>query len=1053
MANRFTSTKALLSAITKSKKPITILLGSPVSTSDSPNSPGVSSVSEIVGMIEDTIRKEELYEDFIDVVTSENSNERYQDGFDFIKNYLSQDVVNEIISRAVLKAYDKKTETWYIPRGLNALCKTISTGALNISNIITTNFDPLIEEGIKKHGMHPIKTIFQTDGSWNHSFDKLPNSVNVVHLHGFWEGSDTLHTPKQLTTKRPLLKSSLSQVLKNTTVLVIAYGGWDDVFLESLSDIAYDSNANVDVIWTFYENDELIVQKKYEKLLSNVKNITQRGRFRSYFGIECNDFLSELQSFTEEKKAIDLKETDSGSYNTKISFETVKSEIKSFIIGDDTQSNTVFPYEPMSLKRYPAHKNIRLVEQTQFSEEIKVHKVVSLSSEWGTERNGFIYSVTETPTSPLYKKQIYNINLVNCLSIDDVDNSFKERFGQGLQNFVMLAAEEENITLLLEEVSSLDEISWQIELLKLIDVLLDYIPNLMIIISGDNSLVHLNIPMISLKALTEPDIKTYIQEHPEGDNDYLTQACFDSIVRLSAGLPSRLNNILVQLKVSGIATLIEDEHNERIDFEEFNEDDPIPARLKESLLGFVNNKNDTKHYSLLKILSILQYGETFSRLRRFNSKSPFTTDDFLTLCNAGLINTSEKVTVLSDRGFTEKEPIHVIHPLVGIYIRQDIDQKEYFDIVKKYLDITFGDNWISGDIKFNQSSLRYLHDFNKSGPGNAHILICAYLRNAVENDARREIKATFNLALAFFKFLETNDRYRDLVFAATEVKALIKESSELIPLGRLHFSLAKGLRMLGHRKASVDEMLLALEQPSLFEKHELATCKLQIALAYSTEEFDNDTIKYALEVKKISKSDSPQYTHAELILAEKSPLQNKITNLRKVQRKAERLGFNVIKSQALLAIAKLQEDNIENPKLYDSALRNLTDSYSVYNVIVHRNLYFLDHNLISEITDADVMTLCKAYSYFYTQRIDIQLKKTHRILWAVFVDRNDNDSLIKMFRYSSFIWRLNNDKESEERYAGLLSIIEMNLGDNYLTELIKYARVRIKILKKSMTEA
>ena len=110
--------------------------------------------------------------------------------------------------------------------------------------------------------------------------------------------------------------------------------------------------------------------------------------------------------------------------------------------------------------------------------------------------------------------------------------------------------------------------------------------------------------------------------------------------------------------------------------------------------------------------------------------------------------------MLSDRGFTEKEPIHVIHPLVGIYIRQDIDREEYFGIVRKYLNISFGDNWMSGDIKFNQSSLRYLHDFNKSGPGNAHILICAFLRYAVENDARREIKATFNLALSFFKFLE-----------------------------------------------------------------------------------------------------------------------------------------------------------------------------------------------------------------------------------------------------------------------------------------------------------
>ncbi|EHN8812616.1 SIR2 family protein [Enterobacter hormaechei] len=1055
MSNHLASTQALLSAVTKSKKPLTVLLGSPASAPDSPNALGVSSVTEIVGMIEESVKKEDLFDQFNDVVTSINSNDRYQDGFDFIKNYISQDAVNDIIKKAVLKAYDDKTNSWYIPKGLNALCSLISSSSLNVSNIITTNFDPLIEEGIKKHGMYPFKTIFHTDGSWNHTRDDIPKSINVVHLHGFWEGSDTLHTPKQLTTKRPQLKSSLSQILKNTTVIVVAYGGWDDIFIESLNDIALDSNANVDVVWAFYEQDESIVQKKYEKLLSNVKNISQRGRFRSYFGIECNDFFVALQKYLEKKDSFTTIDKKNSKDNVKISFDTVKNEIKNFIISKN-ETDTDFPFEQMTLKRFPAHKNIRLVEQIQFIDEIKTNRTVSLFSEWGMERNGFLYSIIENDASPLYKKNIYSIKLDNCLSIEDVNNRFNERFNQGLQNFVMLAAEKKDIVILFDEISSLDNSAWRNEYIKLTNVLMDYIPNLLIISSGDNTLVNLNHPIITLKALSEPDIKTYILEHPEGDGDYLNQACFDSIVRLSAGLPSRLNNIIAQLRISGIATLIEDENNQRIDFEEYGEDDPIPARLKESLLSFIKSKNDTKHYSLLKILSILQYGETFSRLRKFNSKSPFSTEDFITLSNAGLITASEKILVLNNKGFAEKEPIHVIHSLVGIYIRQGIDKEEYIGIVRKYLDITFGENWISGEIKFNQTSLQYLHDFNKSGPGNAHILICTFLRYAVENDARREIKATFNLALSFFKFLENNDRYRDLIFSASEVKALIKESSEIIPLGRLHYSLAKGLRMLGHTREAIDEMLLALEHPSLFDKKELASCKLEIALAYEhAKNHENDAIKYALEVKKLSRTDSSQYTQAELILAEKSPHQNRINNIKKVQRKAERLGFNIIKSQAILAITKLQKNNNENKKLFQSALRSLPakDNYSIYNVIVQKNLGLLDDNRVDEISDADVITLCKAYSYFYTQRIDVQLNKTHRILWAVFVDRKDNDSLIKMFRYSSFIWRMNNDKSSEEKYANLLSIIEMNINDSYLIELVKYARVRIKFLKSTLDKS
>lgn len=1047
------SDKALLSAITRSKKPITILVGSPISAADGPSSSGVSTVSEIVQMIEDVLKKEQLFEQYEETIKTTNTTERYQEGFDFIKDYLSQDEVNNIIKNAVLNAFNPGLNLWNIPRGLDALCEIISSESLNVTGIITTNFDPLIEEGLKKYNVIPLKTILHSDGSISNFNGDIPRSIPVIHLHGFWEGADTLHTPKQLTTKRPQLKSSLLQLLRDTTLVVIAYGGWDDIFIESLQEIAFDNSANTDVIWAFFESNEDIVSKKYDKLFHRVRNIHLRGRFRPYYGIECNDFFSSLKMhLIPVNTPSDIKEISNIESNEKNIFDAVTTEIKKSIENIRDGEIGASPFEPMSLKRYPAHKNIRLVEQSQFSDDIKVSRVVSLVADWGMERNGFLYTLKENSANPLYLKTIYNINVQGCTSLDDIDSKFKERFGHGLHTFAVLAAERNDIAILFEEVTSLENITWFNDYDKLLKVLLDFIPNILIINSGDSSLVNLEYPIIALKPLSEPDIKSFIMEHPDGDKDYLTQSYFDSIVRLSAGLPTRLNNIILQLKISGIDTLIEDEYNQRIDFDEFKDDDPIPLRLKESLLNYISKKDSTRHYALLKVLSILQYGDTYSRLKRFNPKSPFTTSDFLDISNSGLITTSEKIIVLSERGTKEKEPVHVINPLVGIYIRQDVERDEYFSIVRKYLDLTFGDMWITGDIKFNQSSLRYLQDVNKSGPGNAHILICAYLRFAVENDMRREVKATFNLALAFFKFLEDNKRYKDLIFSATEIKALIKESSETIALGRLHFSLSKGLRMLGYRIEAVDEMLLALEQPSLFQKHEIATAKLQIALSYSNASgHEIDAIEYANETKKLSKPDSPTYTHAELILAEKSSGETKLLQLKKVLKKAEKYNFNVIKSQAILEIAKHQDDYEENEKLYRSALLKLDDTYSMYSVIIARNLSLLDRSMVESITDSDINILCVAYSYFYTQRIDVQLKKTHKILWAVFVDRKDNDSLVKMFRYSSFIWRLNNDHESEGRYANLLNIIEFNRSDSYLNDLIKYARVRIKILKNALS--
>lgn len=1042
------TSKALLSAIIRSKKPITFLVGSPMSSRETPQSRGVASVSEIVLMIENLIKKEGLFDIYSEEITTKNTTDLYQEGFDFLKNYLSQDDVNDIIHEAVLKAYDEK-DGWHIPSGLDALCKTISENNLKVQSIITTNFDPLIEEGLKKYGMTPLKTILHTDGSINNHSNEVPKGIQVIHLHGFWKDSDTLHTPKQLTSNRPKLKHSLLNILRDTTLVVIAYGGWDDIFIDSLKDISFDSTANIDVIWAFYENDEEIVNKKYSKLLSGVESISQRGRFRQYYSIECNEFFSQLNiqlniSEHEKENGEVIKKTSSGVY-----FDQVTEEIKKTALNNKEKG---FNFEPMNLKRYPAHINIRLVEQTQFFDEIKRNRVVSIVADWGMERNGFLYSLISNKNNFFSDRKIFNINLEGCKNIEEIDDRFKDRFGLGIHNLIILDTESVGVIILLEGLSSLEDSSWSNEVTKLINVLLDFAPDILIINSGNSSLINLTYPVLALKALSEPDIKTFLLEHQEGDSEYVTQSYFDSIVRISGGLPTRLNNILLELKIRGIDSLIEDENNQKIDLDEFQEDDPIPIKLKEALLNYVNLSSETRHFSLLKILSTLQYGETFTRLRRFYPKSPFTTSDFLELTAVGLITTSEKVYVLTDKGKSEIEPVHVINPLVGIYIRQATEKEEYFSILKKCLDITFGDMWINGDIKFNPSSLRHLQDVNKSGPGNTHILICSFIRYVVENDMRREIKASFNLALAFFKFLEDNERYKDLVFSATEVKAIIKDSSESVPLGRLHYSLSKGLRMLGYRLQAIDEMLLALNYPSLFKKDELSNCKLHIALAYSSQGHEEEAISYANQVKKSSKSDSASYTQAELILAEFSPSEVKIQQLRKVQRKAERLGFKVIKSQAILAIAKNQKGNEENIKLYNNALTNLTDKYSIYSVIIARNLYYIEKGLAGEISESDINTLCIAYSYFYTQRLDIQLEKTHRILWAVFVDKKDSESLVKLFRYSSFIWRLNNDSANEEKYANLLNIIiELNLTDSYIYELIKYAKVRIKLLKDSLT--
>jgi len=62
-----------------------------------------------------------------------------------------------------------------------------------------------------------------------------------------------------LTAPRPLLKASLQRLLGRVTLMVLAYGGWLDVFTETLIEVVRDPGARPDVLWTFYKKEELAI--------------------------------------------------------------------------------------------------------------------------------------------------------------------------------------------------------------------------------------------------------------------------------------------------------------------------------------------------------------------------------------------------------------------------------------------------------------------------------------------------------------------------------------------------------------------------------------------------------------------------------------------------------------------------------------------------------------------------------------------------------------------------------------------------------------------------
>jgi hypothetical protein len=209
------------------------------------------------------------------------------------------DGANRVIREAVLEARlrkdgaaDRATENdldgWQLTPGVEALGRWIASREDNIT-VITTNFDPLIEIAIREAGGQCYSSILKVDGGLDMAHGL---GAHVVHMHGYWLG-DTLHTATQLTSDRPRLHQSLQSVCRKKTVAVLGYGGWDDAISKALWDLAYDTQAGTDVLWTFYEDDAAKIAAKYGHIFDGLKAVVP-GRAQVYKGIDVHVVLPEL---------------------------------------------------------------------------------------------------------------------------------------------------------------------------------------------------------------------------------------------------------------------------------------------------------------------------------------------------------------------------------------------------------------------------------------------------------------------------------------------------------------------------------------------------------------------------------------------------------------------------------------------------------------------------------------------------------------------------------------------------------------------------------------
>lgn len=1055
---RVASETALLSAIKRSKNEIALLIGSPLSSPHQPGSKGIPSVSGVLELIEGYIEKEadlkgEYEKDILKNYL--NDNERYQKSFEFLADYTDPETPNLIIRQAVVQSSNididqidftdverlttlqNDSSAWHLPPATEAMAKLINHHRQITGPILTTNFDPLLSIALEKIDYEANRIVLHGDGS----LDQLQSSrVNIVHMHGFWLETDTMHTQSQLRLNRPKLRSSLSRILKNKTLLVLGYGGWDDVFTQALKDIMDDESANLDVIWAFYENDKNTIKEKYGKLINTVQPAIGRNRFRLYGGINCHDFLPKLYSEISESNS-SIQPINS----SKVHHLTETTSPNHDYQGQDnlTFSNKENSVPVWNIPSTSAHRHIREVERADIYESMVKSPTSNLVCDWGLGKDEFIATLIEDINSPVYQASLYKIDLTSVYSKDDLLDKIELDYNFGLQSFINGMATESCLLFLDNYDSSLtrqdNKNLWKV-VNWLANLIIEYNPKTKVIVSSKSPLGH-NIPSVRLSTLEEFDIRSYISHHSQV-YEQLDEHVIESLIELSRGIPSSIDRYISELELLSIGDIYDSHFSPET--HQHDQDSTYPSEIKKRVNDLANSteEHSRRSYELLKVLSILEQGDSFTNLKKSNPKYNFRTSHLKELYSLELLEPLE-----ISKGFLKAgkslgdEKLHCLPPIVRDYIYSQLVTKDIYAIVKQLADVHLGRNWKSGSLKLS-SVIKDLLAVNGKSIGSTHILIIHLLRCPIELNNSRGVTSALRICESYCMHIYAKGRHREVVKFAEQIRAILKETDKEYCSLQLDIYEGKSLRLTNRNSEaevlllSVYERLKEVENP---EKAKLKDVLGELAFLYKEENKFEKAKEVAIELLEIdSHNESARY-----IVASCSE-HTSILELKELEVYFRNNNLVISANNTALSIADMETSGNAKIKWLDKVINGKDDQYNKLRAITKKGEVLIKEDRDIVFNTTEINLLHTSYVYSFSQKMKSMFNSSHNVLWHLYSQTQNHIVLLKLFKQSSLFWRIYDNVEREQFYSlKILGMINNLLPESFDFSKHRYVTFRV----------
>lgn len=662
------------------------------------------------------------------------------------------------------------------------------------------------------------------------------------------------------------------------------------------------------------------------------------------------------------------------------------------------------------------HRAVRRQDQETFAEILHRTHTVWLTVDWGLGKDGFLATTLERIGGPEALSEVFRLQCGKANSCDELWEAAEPQLGLSFQEFLAVVTLSPNATLIFDDLPSVIASGTERENFdSKIRPIVDFCPDLRLIFVTRNeprSVEPKN--MLALRPFDPEETLNYLKFHDHRRSGLADSFDIDRVHSWSAGLPMHLDRLLERLPFLPLTSILDEDVP--VPTEHLTE--PLPESLRKIVLE-ISSSSDKKvrqSWRLLKVLTVLRDGETFDSIKRFYRRDPFYVRDIeLLMINRLLegVSISQTATDLRKETYRTTQTGAFQPKLLRVprqvrdHVNSLISDTDKDEIIRNSMGLFFGPDWAQGKVRLRTALFKAYGESAISTPGNEHIVARYLLKKALDTGTRTQCERLAQLAYQYCQKLHAADRFRDSLIASAGIVEALRDTTLDKAYVETAVIYAKSLRMTNHEEQAIEVLQEALARGDSFIIDDFrGNIHLYLALAHQDAKRKDEAIASAKQALALVHPTSSDARYANAIVADHTLVGGRRkTRLIQLEREARNVGAWHAANNIALQLARESKLPEESLRWLDTVIRTSKDNYNRARAIVRKATILRSRLRLSEMSSLDQKLLNAAYNYSYGQRIGNLLDSCHEVLWDMATRESLWATLVRLYRFSSLIWR------------------------------------------------